>query len=148
MIKNTGKRKRINPIKMETSKVYEELKKNLGFNGRMISASKSGYHDSNPGHLVVFNANIIVIDPATRDMEKVWYGDVDLTSDEAAIIKTAESCNVELRVLYEMDARFENENKPRIDKFVYKYPDAELGTNVKDYYEWKDGKLARRDSKK
>jgi len=135
---------------MEKNKIYDEIKKALGPMGRVISMSKSGYGDRNPGHVAVFNANIIAIDPVTRDAEKVWFGDIDLTVDEDALMKAAEACDVELRVLYEMDARFEHEGKPLIEKYIYKYPaqDFEIGPRYRDYYRRnEDARLVRRDSK-
>ena len=40
--------------------------------GRMISSTKT----CQTGHLCVFNANIL-----TRDRGKIWFGDLDLTTD-------------------------------------------------------------------
>lgn len=74
--------------------------------GRMISGSKSGYHEKYPGHKVVFNANIV-----TESRGKVWYGDLDLTLDVTQLMNIAKELKEPLYILYENDARFENENQ-------------------------------------
>jgi hypothetical protein len=74
--------------------------------GRMISGSKSGYHKKYPGHKVVFNANIV-----TESRGKIWYGDLDLTLDITQLMNIAKELKEALYILYEMDARFENENQ-------------------------------------
>lgn len=74
--------------------------------GRMISGSKSGYMERNPGNKVVFNANIVI-----KSRGKVWYGDLDLTLDREDLRFIATDLKEPLYVLYEMDARFENENQ-------------------------------------
>jgi hypothetical protein len=74
---------------------------------RMISGSKSGYKEKYPDHKVVFNANIVI-----KSRGKVWYGDIDLTLDREDLRFIANDLKEPLYVLYEMDARFENENQP------------------------------------
>ena len=74
--------------------------------GRMISGSKSGYHERYPDHFVVFNANII-----TKTREKIWCGDLDLSLDAADLMKISRDLGESLYILREMDARFENENQ-------------------------------------
>lgn len=74
--------------------------------GRMISGSKSGYMERNPGNKVVFNANIVI-----KSRGKVWYGDLDLTKDLEDLRFVAFDLKEPLYVLREMDARFENENQ-------------------------------------
>jgi len=75
--------------------------------GRMISGSKSGYRDRYPENLVVFNANIV-----TKKRGKVWHGDLDVTIDEPKLSEVSKKLGENLYILYEMDARFENENMP------------------------------------
>jgi len=75
--------------------------------GRMISGSKSLYREKYPDHEVYFNANIVI-----ESAGKVWYGDIDLTLDTPKLQEVANVLGEPLYVLYEMDARFENENKP------------------------------------
>ena len=85
----------------------------IGSIGRMISGSKSGYFSSRPDHLVIFNANLCV------DGEgKVWYGDLDLTLDKDKLSSAAVAAGLDIYVLREMDARFENESNPKLKEAV------------------------------
>lgn len=84
----------------------------LGNHGRMISGSKSSYYQRHPDNLIVFNANVCT------DNGKVWYGDLDVTLDSDKLQQAAEVLNCRLYVLYEMDARFDNEDRPRLEKAV------------------------------
>ncbi|HPI82387.1 MAG TPA: hypothetical protein PK122_04105 [Candidatus Paceibacterota bacterium] len=74
---------------------------------RMISGSKSGYRDRFPDHFVIFNANIV-----TESRGKVWFGDLDLDLDAFNLMNVAKDLKEPLYILYEMDARFENEDQP------------------------------------
>jgi hypothetical protein len=68
---------------------------------------------------------------------KLWYGDLDLTLSLDKLKELSASIGQEIRVLREMDARFENEEKPLVQKFVLKVePDGshELGEFDRDYY--------------
>lgn len=91
----------------------EAASKILGMNGRMISGSKSGYLNHYPKNLAVFNANI-----CTKNEGKIWYGDIDLTLDRDKLSELAKSLENEVYVLYEMDARFENEASPKLENAV------------------------------
>lgn len=75
--------------------------------GRMISGSKSGYRSRYPDSKVVFNGNIII-----KSAGKVWWGDIDVTLEEAKLQAVANELKEDLYILYEMDARFGNEEKP------------------------------------
>lgn len=77
--------------------------------GRMISASKI----APKGHVCVFNANI-----CTKDNGKIWFGDIDLTTDEAALKEFAAEKGCDLYVLRERDARFLNEAAPLLENAV------------------------------
>ena len=44
--------------------------------GRMISASKSGYYRNHPNNLIVFNARVM-----TEADGAIWHGDLDVTRD-------------------------------------------------------------------
>jgi hypothetical protein len=70
--------------------------------GRLIASSKSAYRDQNPGHDVLFNANIFILGKG-----KVWWGDIDLTSDWSTLEIIASTLGKSLYVLREMDGRFE-----------------------------------------
>lgn len=91
----------------------EAASKILGMNGRMISGSKSGYLNHYPKNLAVFNANI-----CTKNEGKIWYGDIDLTLDREQLSELAKSLENDVYVLYEMDARFENEASPKLENAV------------------------------
>lgn len=78
----------------------EEAAAELGLrNGRIISSSKSGYHRTYPDHLVVFNSTITDADGAP-----IWWGDIDLTTDEAKLIELARALASGLAVFYEGDS--------------------------------------------
>ena len=86
----------------------EVLIKHLGSIGRMISGTKTGPK----GHVCVFNANVIV------DGRKRWFGDLDLTKQAKQLREAAKEIGQPLYILREMDARFDNEAKPLIEKAV------------------------------
>jgi len=85
----------------------------LGFQGKMLSGSKSRYTNRHEDHLVVFNANVCVED------EKIWQGDIDITLEEDSLIELAQRLGENVYVLYEMDGRFENEDFPKLKEYVY-----------------------------
>ena len=120
------------------------IEEELGISGRMISWSKSGYCKMHEKNLVIFNANIIIIDPKTKKSEKVWHGDIDVTLDEKSILKIADKIGAEVLVLREQDARFSNEKKPLIDRFVYRSSDKTLGKMEIEFYERKRGKIKKK----
>jgi hypothetical protein len=88
----------------------------LGFEGKMISFSKSGYRQENPENLVIFNSNII--QKTEKGYEKIWYGDLDITLDYEKLVRISEWLDTEIFVLYEMDARFDRESDPNVLNFV------------------------------
>jgi hypothetical protein len=103
----------------------------LGWNGKMISGSKSGYRDNHPDNLVVFNANVCV------GLEKVWYGDLDITLSKDTLINLSKELGDVVFVLYEMDGRFGYESDPKIDNYVVKFnPDGTyvIHDRLKDNY--------------
>ena len=85
----------------------------LGVCGRMIDASKSDYSRAHPTHVVVFNSNV-----CTKN-GKIWYGDIDVTLDEDKLKLLADELDEKIYVLYEMDARFDNEDSPKLDNAVW-----------------------------
>jgi hypothetical protein len=104
----------------------------LGFPGVMISGSKSGYRDRHPKNLVVFNGNVCV------GLEKVWWGDVDITSTKDTLISLSKVLNNVIFILNEMDGRFENEDEPLIGNYIAKFlPDGtyQLNENIKNRYD-------------
>ena len=98
--------------KQDAHKVVETI---LGHQGRMVSGSKSLYHDYYPNHIVTFNCNL-----CTEDFGKVWYGDIDISSDLNELKAITKLLNRSIYILYEMDGRFENEDNPKLEKFVAK----------------------------
>ena len=110
----------------------------LGFAGIMISGSKSGYCNRNPKNLAVFNSNLIVMESTPT---KIWYGDIDLTLSLDKLKALAEAIGQEIRVLREMDARFEHEEKPRVEAYVVRVEpngNYELGQIESKYYSHED----------
>ena len=111
-------------------KVFKETaSKILGMNGRMISGSKSGYITRYPKNLAVFNANV-----CTKNEGKIWYGDVDLTLSREELSELARLLETDVYVLYEMDARFENEASPKLENALIVFrPDGSC--KISDRYE-------------
>ena len=106
----------------------EEL---FGHMAKMVGGSKSMYRRAYPENLVVFNGNVCT------EAQKIWYGDVDVTLEKQKYIDAAKAIDEPIYILREMDARFENEEKPLLENFVVKFnPDGtfELGEKEKDRY--------------
>lgn len=78
----------------------EFIRQILSYEGRMIGDSETR----------IKNANICT------DDRKLWFGDVDLKKDAKKIQQIAEGLNKKIYVLREMDARFENEKKPLLER--------------------------------
>jgi hypothetical protein len=92
---------------MKTLKEINEVFKNKGLIcGRMIGFSKSGYRKSFPENEVYFNGNIF-----TKELGKVWWGDIDLTVSSDTLQEIANEIQMDLFILTELDGRFENENR-------------------------------------
>lgn len=110
----------------------EEIVMNfLGYPGHLLSMSKSGYRDSHPDNLVVFNGNICV------GTEKVWFGDIDVTLSKDTLFDLSKELNDVVYVLTEMDGRFGNEEEPKIQNFMAKFnPDGtyELHPRLKEHF--------------
>lgn len=108
----------------------------LGWEGRMISGSKSGYMRIYPDNMVAFNANLILMGPGS-DNSKIWYGDLDVTRDIDKLKQLAIALGESIIVLREMDARFENKTVPRVDNFlirIEKDGSYSLGKMEKEYF--------------
>ena len=89
------------------------LMETIGFPGRMISMSKSSYVGSNKTTVPIFNANI-----CTKESGKIWFGDLDITLDKEKLSALAEGLGQDIYILTELDARFENEENPKLDQAV------------------------------
>ena len=115
-------------MKEHLSKIAEE---HLGFSGKMISFSKSGYVRKNPDNLVVFNSNVCT------DEGRIWHGDIDVTLSYDSLSDLARETGKTVYVLMEMDGRFENEETPLLKKAIVQFP-PEGGHNLTSslsYYE-------------
>lgn len=82
----------------------EIFKQNGLNNGRMISATKSGYIKKYSEHEVYFNANVFILGEG-----KIWYGDLDLDKDTEKLKSVAAELGKSLYVLKEKDGRFGKE---------------------------------------
>lgn len=89
--------------KTEILDIFEEQ----GFReGRMISGSKSGYAQRKPNHKAVWSANIV-----TKEHGKVWWGDLDLAEDGAALQNVADKLDEPTYVVRQSSAFFGAENR-------------------------------------
>lgn len=84
----------------------ERIIKILGYPGAMISGSKSGYRTRYPNNLAVFNSNIVI-----EGLNKVWYGDIDITASLDKLKQLSKEFNSSVYVFHEMDYRFDKENQ-------------------------------------
>lgn len=115
------------------------LLETVGHEARMISYSKSGYHERHPDHVALFNANVCV------DTGKIWWGDLDLTLDEPKLVDLAQRLGKTVYVLAEPHGRFEHEDAPLLDEAYYSVT---LSGHSRFQHEWHeraaDGTLRRR----
>lgn len=72
---------------------------------RLIGFSKSIYRENHPKDDIIFNSNIV-----TKE-GKIWFGDLNLTESADELKSISKELGCPLYVLYEMDGRFEEENK-------------------------------------
>jgi len=111
--------------------VEQLINEKIGWAGRMISGSKSGYRVLHPNNFAIFNSNI-----CTKN-GKIWWGDIDLTKSKQDLLDIAESAGEEIYVLFEMDGRFENEDSPKLDKAVvifYPGQTFKVRKDLQEYY--------------
>lgn len=136
VVSKTTLNKRLAKYKAQADKMYQKyvdalpeprrsVTKILGIYGRMISFSKSWYGEHHPQHVTVFNSNLIAVEDKKKakannrqPVTKLWYGDLDLTVDEPKLVELSAKLQLDLYVLREMDGRFENEEEPKIDRYV------------------------------
>ena len=106
------------PSDFEPTMSVLEIQKHFsafGFHdARMLGGYKLDYSEEHEGDLVIFNANVLM-----PNYGKVWFGDLNLTEDYKTLKKISESLNTTLYILWEMDARFGEEDKP-IDELIGK----------------------------
>lgn len=140
---------------MVNTNFNEEVYAFLGPTDAMLSGSKSAYRKQYPKNIVLFNANICFLhEKATKKRggivfktetyaEKIWWGDFDLSHTATALNNLAEATGHTVILLSEFDARFEHEDKPRWQEFIYKVtPEKEvsIGTFYVNKIEWLDEK--------
>lgn len=100
--------------------------------------SKGQYRSDHPLHCVIFNSNICTA------VGKIWHGDMDLTLTSDKLSELAKRLNETIFVLYEMDARFEHEKEPLLDKAPVCFTSEGsiiISEEAKSYIEIKDGTL-------
>jgi hypothetical protein len=97
---------------MTLDESYMKAQEILGFAGRMLSADKFRYTLRYPDNVVVFNSNVCTA------AGKIWFGDADVTKDEAKFKALAEALGEKVYVLRELDGRFDNEGAPLLDRAV------------------------------
>ena len=108
----------------------------LGWPGRMISASKTGYRRAHPDNAAIFNGNVCLA------AGKIWHGDLDLTLDEQHLLDLAAQLGQTVFVLYEQDGRFEHEREPLLDHAVYRaFPDGQTCFDQRRFHRDKEQKL-------
>jgi hypothetical protein len=109
----------------------EIIKKHLGYQGKMISGSKSGYGKAYPKNIAIFNANVCT------NEKKIWWGDIDITVSKDELIALSQELKETIYVLYEMDGRFENERQPKLNNAAIIFePDGtfKIGARMDDFY--------------
>jgi hypothetical protein len=110
----------------------------LGPVGRMITLSKSRFERANPTSVPVFNANV-----CTESRGKIWFGDLDLTSDEPLLKRLAAELGESVYVLYERAARFATSDAPRLKEHVLKVNPDGSASHPGWIVRGRDGRLRR-----
>lgn len=114
---------------METMRVFAKH----GFMmGKMLTSSKSSYRNRYPDNLVVFNANIFIDTPEFTG--KIWYGDIDLTTEHQKLKDIAAEIGATLFVLWELDGRFEKESRLDFEKVAVWNSDSGIAEKYKSNY--------------
>lgn len=86
---------------MTASSHFTDIAASVGLPvGRLVSFSKSAYHALYPDNAVVFNSTL-----ADLEGNRLWWGDVDLTDDEATLVELARRSGRDLRLYFEGDSR-------------------------------------------
>jgi hypothetical protein len=86
---------------MNNKPMFDRVAADLGLpRSRLITASKSGYHERHPDNVVVFNATI-----ADAMGTRLWWGDVDVSVDEGKLVDLAAQVGVDLYLYFEGDSR-------------------------------------------
>ena len=90
----------------EFQSVNEVAREILGFEGKLLSGSKTAYLDKHPQNAAVFNANVFSLSG------KLWYGDLDLSlsQDVAKLKALAQKLGTVIYVVPEHLGRFNKTN--------------------------------------
>lgn len=114
----------------EVQSAMATAKSVLGYPGKIMCNSKSGYSKSHPTNVPVFNGNVI-----TEKLGKIWFGDLDLTIDGDSLKSLSVTLGEKIYVLREHDARFENENNPKLENAVaiFESGSIDFGPELKAY---------------
>lgn len=100
---------------------YERRPIDFTYPGRMLNGTKRGPED----HVCVWNANVLV-----KSKGKIWFGDLDLTTDADDLKCLAAERGEDVYILLEHDCRFDTEANPRYENAVAKItPAGELTIN-------------------
>jgi hypothetical protein len=92
------------PVNHEfTPKTQSEIFASVGLPLGLYRGSKSGYRRSHQKHFFMANANVFC-----HPYGKIWWGDLDLWRDAAALERAARRLHCRLYVLWEHDGRFDN----------------------------------------
>ena len=123
----------------------EQARNILGVVGMMLSGSKSGYMKMYKKNLAVFNANV-----CSKELGKIWFGDLDLSKSENSLKALAKALNQTLYVISEHGARFDRENNPDFnDAILVVSPDgvgtlSEENNYARQFTRLKNGKIVRK----
>ena len=116
----------------ETQKIVSKV---LGHKGKMITGSKGRYRYNNPNNIVVFNSNVVL----AHTHNVIWSGDLDITLDHKKLSTLAKAVG-DFFVIYEMDGRFENASKPKLDDYVaLVQSNGQIVLNPKHTYKYVNG---------
>lgn len=114
-----------------TSLLDKIVSEKLGYAGRLISGSKSGYRNNFPDNFAIFNANLCI------DEGKVWWGDIDITKSKEGLQEIADRSGKKIYVLYEMDGRFEYDENPQLNRAAVVFvpgKEPQIQKELKKYY--------------
>ena len=100
------------------NKYYNVFKKYNFYNGRCLG-SKSGNRKNNPVDYFIFNANIAIYNEKSSKLEKIWFGDLNITKDYKILKEISEDIHQVLYIFHEMDGRFGNEDNISIERSVW-----------------------------
>jgi len=82
----------------------------LGWDGKMLSGSKSSYSKSHPKSIVYFNGNIY-----DSVGSKLWYGDIDVTKDAKNLKRLAAELKESIYITAEQPFRWEEQTKESLE---------------------------------